>query len=146
MTKTLKGEVEFVVGEQTYTLVYDYEALEMIEEAADKPISEVLAEAQRKTLRMKQLKLFLWAALQRHHEGMTQKEAADIALAAGIGVTQLKVSEAFIRAFPPREEAKAPADPQEPEPEAGASLITTSDGMDTDSVLTPSSFAQHPDV
>lgn len=128
MPNKLKGETHFRIGEETYRLLFDYEALCLIEDATDQAIEQVLLSVQRNSLRLRTLRVFLWAGLQRHHPDVTREEAAGLILQSGIAAAQIHVAQAFAAAFP--EPGEKDASPQETATdEDGASPTTSEPGQ-----------------
>ena len=86
MSNSVRGEVTIESGGQTYTLVMDTNAMVELEDVfstPDKPVSftDILMKVERGY--MKYVRAFVWAALRRHHETMTLKDAGRFIEGAG---------------------------------------------------------------
>ena len=83
MVNRLKGEASFTIGDETFTLVYDAEALLSIEDALGIGLAELfeqLSAAQQdpRKVRMGTLCTILACGLATHHPGTTRGEAFDL--------------------------------------------------------------------
>lgn len=110
MANPNRGEVALLVGDREYKLSFSINAICELEEALDMPVSKVgdiLNDPDR--IRMSAIRTVVWAALQDHHEGVSAKEAGQIATDAGIPVVMEAIGKAFALAFP---EAGSKANPR----------------------------------
>lgn len=99
MANPNRGEVALKVGDLEYKLSFSVNAICELENAMDKPMSEIVA-SMNEAMRMSTLRTVVWAGLQDHHEGTTLKEAGKIASDAGIAAISDAIGEAFALAFP----------------------------------------------
>jgi len=111
MANPLKGEVGFEVEGQAYVLVLDFNALCTLEDALDLGIVEIVTQLQTE-VRGGFLRALFWAGLQEHHSGLNEKAAGRLIGALGYDRALALVLEGFAAAFPPKEDANAPADPR----------------------------------
>ena len=86
MANRERGEVSLEIDGTTYTMVLDLEALCHLEDhfstpAKDAVFPELLERASRGSAR--HIRGIVWAALQRHHKGMTLEETSDLIQASG---------------------------------------------------------------
>lgn len=108
MPNPLKGEVDLVAGETTYTLRMSINEIVQLETLLDMGVMEIsalLGEAANP--RLGAWRAALWASLQCHHKGTTLEDAGEIIAEAGFANVMAKVGEALQAAFPaPEPEAK----------------------------------------
>lgn len=123
MTNKLKGEVSLTgpAGE-AFTLVFDWEALVLVEDSRDKSFADVVEELD--AGRLGALGALLWAAMRRHQPKTTLGQAGVLALALAADgrdeELKAKIIEAITLGFPTKKEVgAAKADP--PQTEAAAS-------------------------
>jgi hypothetical protein len=81
-----KGEVSLEIGETSYTLYLDLNAMALLEDYFSTPqkdvtFDEVLQRVNRGSVR--HIRAFVWAALQYHHPTITVKEAGDLVQKGG---------------------------------------------------------------
>lgn len=86
MPNALKGEVGFEVEGEAYTLLLDFEALCELEGVLTPGDDRNGPRASRATL---------WAALQRHHAGLTLKDASDIITALTLPRVRELIGQAY---------------------------------------------------
>jgi hypothetical protein len=67
--------VTFDVGEKTYTLSFDYNAIADIEEAADCGIASMFSE---KNVGMRTMRYLFWGGLKVRNPGLTKQKAGDL--------------------------------------------------------------------
>jgi hypothetical protein len=69
VTNQLKGEAAFRIGGMTYTFNFGFEGLCEVEDAAKRPLPELLAEmgAKNGSPRMRTVGAFVYGGLRRHH-------------------------------------------------------------------------------
>jgi hypothetical protein len=105
----LKGETELKAGEETYILALSINELVRLEQLLDVGIIEI-AEwfNDAKRIRVGNMRAILWAALQRHHEGVTLEQAGDIISAVGLGVIVDTLGTAVQASFPEAEVSENP--------------------------------------
>jgi hypothetical protein len=70
----LKGEVEIVSGDATYTLVFTSNAIVQCEQVLGATIGEITSNL----MRVENLRALVWAALQTHHKGADLFKAGDV--------------------------------------------------------------------
>lgn len=102
MANPHKGEVEFKVGEKSYTLRLSADAICNVEEATGKGVLVLLEQLNKKeTVTMGLVRLFLWAGLKEHHPEIDIKTAGELIVDAGGIFAVLEIFMlAFARAFP----------------------------------------------
>lgn len=101
MANPLKGEVDLVAGETTYTLRMSMNSIAQLEQALDKSVNEISALlSDAGNVRIWLWRATLWAALQANHKGTTLEQAGDIAGEVGLATVLEKVGEAMTLAFP----------------------------------------------
>lgn len=108
MANPHRGQVALHAGDDTYTLSFSVNAICALEEALDMPVAKIggmLDDPDK--MRMALMRTVVWAALQDHHDALSEKDAGLVISAAGIGPTMAKIGEAFQLAFP--QEAKVAA-------------------------------------
>lgn len=76
MANAIKGEVALQHDGKTYTMVLDINALAEFEDATGMDPGEVLDNP--KTMSLSLARKLFWAGLQKHHPGLTLREAGDI--------------------------------------------------------------------
>jgi hypothetical protein len=86
MPNPVKGEVGFEAGGEGYTLVLDFNALCELEAALTPGDDRNGPRATRATL---------WAALQRHHEGLSLADAGDLIAALTLPRVRELIGEAY---------------------------------------------------
>lgn len=91
-----KGEVALKIGEQTFTLVYDFNALCAIEEQLQLDVAE-MGEAIQSPAKMRSV---FRIGLQANHGSMTDLEAGNLIHRFGIRQSAEAVGQAFQAAFP----------------------------------------------
>lgn len=113
MANPLKGEVDLVCGDKTYTLrmsINEIIQLGKLTGMKVKALSAALADTDDVDLDL--WRSALWTALQEHHKhGVSLEDAGEIMAGVTIPVTIAKVSEALQLSFPAPEE-DAPASPR----------------------------------
>lgn len=110
MANPHRGEVALKVGDLDYTLSFSINAICELEDALDMPVAKIADMMNDSSnLRMSLIRTVVWAALGDHHEGITPKEAGQIATQAGIPTVMEAIGEAFTLAFP---EAQGKGNPQ----------------------------------
>lgn len=132
MANPLVGEVVLPLGEATYTLQYDVNALCEAEEALDASVEEILERITAKRPRMVVLRGLLWAGLRRHHPALTVEEVGQRFFGpGGLGTHGVMpyVGEALRLAFPKPgdgEGASGEADPPPATPDGTGSASSAS--------------------
>jgi hypothetical protein len=114
----IKGEVAFEADGQAYILVMDFNALCILEDSLDLGVQEIVARLETQ-VRGGFLRSLVWAGLQEHQPGITEKAAGQIVGAYGFDKTVALVIEGFAKAFPKREAATGALDPQPPPAKRG---------------------------
>lgn len=110
MANPLKGEVDLVAGDATYTLRMSINEIVQLETLLDKGVMEISALlSDPENMRLGMWRAALWAALQAHHKGTTLDDAGDIIGIATLPVVMAAVGEALQSAFPPSEPEAKPS-------------------------------------
>lgn len=113
MANPHRGSVALQAGDRAYTLSFSINALCELEDALDKPVSEIVATIQDPAkVRLSGVRMLLWAGLRDHHPEVTVAEAGEIATDAGFTVAVEKIGEAFKLAFPAAKEGKVKPNPR----------------------------------
>lgn len=101
MANHLKGEVDLVAGETTYTLRMSINEIAQLETLLDMGVMEISALlGETSNPRLGAWRAALWASLQCHHKGISLEDAGDIIAVAGFANVMGKVGEALTAAFP----------------------------------------------
>lgn len=108
------------VGDQVYTLVFDFNAICEIEERFDAPIVEVAAKLDDQ-IRAKDLRALIAVTLQDRHPGISEKEVGRLIGEYGAEAAGQKLIEAMQSAFPQAEAAEGDKDPRKPRQRARTS-------------------------
>jgi len=74
MANPLKGEVELVVGEMTYTLCFPSNAVVEVEQLLGDSIGGIAGNI----VKVEHQRALLWSALQKHHKGVDLLKAGEI--------------------------------------------------------------------
>jgi hypothetical protein len=121
MGNAVKGEVSFAQGGDTFTLVYDVDALCVAEEALDMAVEDILAQLNAKRRKMGVVRAVLWAGLRRHHPELTLLGVGQTFFGpGGLGILGaiVYIADALNKAFPKPvadgEAASGEADPPPP--------------------------------
>lgn len=99
MANANRGEVDFAVGEKTYTLRLSLNAIAEIETLLDMGINELI-EALKGPFRVANWRVLLWGALREHHAGVSLDDAGEVMGEAGIEATVAALNKAMTLAFP----------------------------------------------
>lgn len=78
MANRVKGEATLQVGDDRYTAILDMNALCELEDVTGQDAMTVLSRIETGTGKAKDMRAFLWATLQCHHEGIDIRTAGDI--------------------------------------------------------------------
>jgi len=70
----LKGEVELVIGETTYTLCFSSNSIVEVEQLLGDSIGSIAADISK----VEHQRALLWASLQKHHKGINLLDAGDL--------------------------------------------------------------------
>lgn len=101
MANPLRGEVDLVAGDDTYTLRMSINEIIQLETLLDKGVMEISALlSDPNNMRIGTWRAALWAALQAHHKGTTLDDAGDIIGVASLPTIMAAVGEALQSAFP----------------------------------------------
>lgn len=113
MANPLKGEVDLVVGEATYTLHLDIEEIVQMENMLDMRVLEIANEMQQtRNPRLGFWRVALWAAMRSIHPETSLEDASGIIKTVKLPMVMTKVSEAMTASFPKAEpDAKPGAKP-----------------------------------
>ena len=110
MSNPLKGEVDLVVGETTYTLHLDIEEIVQMEDLLDMRVLEIANEMRHTgNPRLGFWRVALWAAIRAHHPDTSLEDAGAIIKAVKLPTVIGKVSEAMTAAFPAAEPGPKPS-------------------------------------
>lgn len=94
----LRGEANLVIGDFTKILVFDVNAICLVENALDLPIYDLLGKLKTDDLSMIEARALLWAGLAKHHP-CTLTEAGDVMSDAGMIPVTLALLSALAAAF-----------------------------------------------
>lgn len=104
----MRGEGSVTIGSQTFSLVYDCNAVCVLEQALNMPLAK-FANSQEWLASHTGLRALLYAGLSRHYKGMTLERCGDLLS----GHNQMDIAgacmKAFIAAFPQATEGNADA-------------------------------------
>jgi len=116
MANPHKGEVEFRVGEKSFTLRLSADAICNVEEATGKGVLVLLEQLNnRATCSLSLMRLFLWAGLKEKHPDIDVKAAGELIIDAGGIFAVLEIFMlAFARAFPDQEVGETGGHPPKP--------------------------------
>jgi hypothetical protein len=104
------SNVTLTVGERTYTVRFDTNALASLEQLLGTSVPEIFKRVGSGLGLMVEMRAILWAGLRRHHAGITLEQAGDlIDEAGGVGDVFTSLRSAIRSAIPGMEEE--PADP-----------------------------------
>lgn len=110
MANPLKGEVDLVAGETTYTLHLDIGEIVQMEDLLDKGVLEIAAEMQNvSNPRVGFWRVVLWAALRSCHPETSLEDAGEILKKAKLPMVMAKAGEAMAMAFPAAEPETKPS-------------------------------------
>lgn len=113
MANPHRGSVALQAGDRAYMISFSINALCELEDALDKPVSEIVTAIQDpEKVRLGGVRMLLWAGLRDHHPEVTVAEAGEIATDAGFKVAVEKIGEAFKLAFPAAKEGKTKPNPR----------------------------------
>lgn len=112
MANPLKGEVDLVCGDKTFTLRMAINEIVQLETLLDMGVMEISALLSSSSPRLGAWRAALWASLQCHHKGTTLEDAGDIIAAAGLPEVMGRVGEALQAAFPTNEGGEKPNPPK----------------------------------
>lgn len=113
MANPHRGSVSLQAGDRAYTLSFSINALCELEDAFDAPVAKIAADMDKaENVRIKSVRLLVWAGLRDHHEEVDLKGAGLIATEAGIPACMAAIGQAFKLAFPDREGKKTPRPPK----------------------------------
>lgn len=116
MANREKGEVEIEVKGKTYVLALDINAMAWLEDRLSTPEREIsfhqFYDRIEKHKKISDIRLILWAALQKHHPASTVEDAGNVMQAAGglIGFSETlrqKISQLSAATVPDREDMEA---------------------------------------
>ncbi len=101
MANPNRGGVAVRVGDDEWTFSFSINALCELEDLLDKPVSQIVAAlGDADNMRISDVRAMVWAALLDHQEGLSLKEAGDIASRVGTMDCLEKVGKALELAFP----------------------------------------------
>lgn len=122
MANRLKGEVSLPHGGDTFTLLYDIDALCAAEEVLDLSVQQILDGLSNHKPRMGFVRGLLWAGLRTDHPGLSLVEVGQRFLGpGGIGMREalVYIADALAKAFPKPEKEAASGEADPPTPEGG---------------------------
>ena len=111
MANPIRGEVDLIAGDQTYTMRMSINAIVNLENHFDmgiNQIAELLADA--KGMRIGNLRTIVLHTLKEHHPELTDEAAGEVIGRAGFDATAAAIQQAMILAFP-----TAKAEPERPQ-------------------------------
>ena len=101
MANPNRGGVSVRVGDDEWMFSFSINALCELEDLLDKPVAQIVVTlGDPDNMRMTNVRAMVWAALLDHHEGITLKEAGDVAGKVGTMDCLEKVGKALELAFP----------------------------------------------
>ncbi len=101
MANPSRGGVAVRVGDDEWVFSFSINALCELEDLLEKPMAQIFATLEDdKNMRMSDVRALVWASLLDHTEGITLREAGDVASKVGITVCLEKIGEAVGIAFP----------------------------------------------
>lgn len=110
MGNPLKGEVDLKTASASYTLALGINEIIIVENLLDVSIVDIASWfGDRSRFRLGSIRAVLFAALSRHHDGISLEQAGEIIGEVGLDVAVDKLGQAIQAAFP---EAKTPQNPQ----------------------------------
>lgn len=126
MANKVIGEVPFKVDGKDYILCFDNDALIEMEDKLDAGIVAITQEMQRWTkeperLRLKWIRILLWAGLKKHQPNMTVKDAGEMIDLTSGGEMMSVIGDAISKSFGESETKGA-------NPTNGANLTGTGEG------------------
>jgi hypothetical protein len=110
-------DVTLTVDGETYTLSMDINAVCRAEEAVNRPIHEIQAQAQAGSMRA--LRLLIWSSFLAHHPALTIEDVGDLMTRAGLPAintafgqlaTQMTPDVETVRELSPAPKAETPVD------------------------------------
>ena len=130
MANKAKGEYTLTIEDQTYTLVFDLDAMEAMEEHFDQDWPEVQNKLARNSMRA--TRVMLWAMFRLHHPDITLEQSKKLINKAG-GLSKVgEIIAGGLRSLmPDPDDAKALATGVSPDPQSAQA------GVGSDSSATP---------
>lgn len=109
MANPVKGEASFEADGKTYTLVFDFNAICVLEEAFDADINSIGELIGTKATSVRKV---FQVGLCRHHPDITELEAGDLISVISPAEAGALIKKAFALSFPAPEAAKGAARPR----------------------------------
>jgi hypothetical protein len=135
MPNPIKGEVAFTSGGQVYTLVYNFDALVVLEDRFDKSVDEIIAYLARNR-RVKNLAAALHPGLLAHHPDVTEAQAGALMMGIEDGKTPFElITDGITAAFPKR----ADVDDKDGEGADGPPAVAPAESPAADGITSTSS-------
>ncbi len=101
MANPNRGGVAVRVGDDEWTFSFSVNAICELEDHLDKPMTLIFESlSDEENIRMTDVRALVWAALLDHHEGITLKEAGNVATKVGASVCLEKIGKAVGLYFP----------------------------------------------
>ena len=101
MANPNRGGVAVRVGDDEWTFSFSINALCELEDLLDKPVARIVATlGDPDNMRISDVRAMVWAALLDHQDGISLKEAGDVASKVGTMVCLEEVGKALEIAFP----------------------------------------------
>ena len=101
MANPNRGGVAVRVDDDEWTFSFSINALCELEDLLDKPVARIVSTlGDPDNMRISDVRAMVWAALLDHHDGISLKEAGDVASKVGTMVCLEKVGKALEIAFP----------------------------------------------
>lgn len=108
MANPNRGGVSVRVGDDEWTFSFSINALCELEDLLDKPVAQIVASlGDADNMRISDVRAMVWAALLDHQDGISLKQAGDVASKVGTMDCLEKVGKALELAFPTKA-AKSP--------------------------------------
>jgi hypothetical protein len=101
-----KGHFEIKIGEQTFTAILNFDAMIVIEEAANVPINEVFQRLTQPNPPLRMVRAFLFGSLREAHPEVTERMCGDLIFEGGIPAIVEAFNRAGAAAFPDQVEGE----------------------------------------
>jgi hypothetical protein len=111
MANPLRGEVDLVVGDRTYTLRFRNNAQAEVTNLLGMGLNSVLSAMAPGDLRPDVMRAVVWASLREHHPKITLLDVSDLIDEAGQNAVLTAMGEAFSLAFPDADSTSNPRKP-----------------------------------
>lgn len=104
MANKIRGEANFKIGEKTYTLCYNNEALIQLEDQLDKGIVAIMNEMQKwkedpERVRLKWIRALLWAGLHKYQPQLDVEQVGELLEQTNTVDVMTAIGDAMSKAF-----------------------------------------------